>query len=285
MKRWTVVVVTIISVCFSVFAESQGFENKWFVESTEISFSFDSGTFTYHNSQFDSYGIRGIDENIPVTISGAYTIKNISGFIVADVDFVPRSHRLFVFYENRNIIIYDTEIKRTFYGSENAKSEAYIFPVDWVEATSYYTEILNGKEINYMPDNLAHRNISIPWVEGVKGKGEGEVLRIGSYPLNGTRYLLILNGFFSPNQPGLYWENGRLKKIKLKGFDNNGDLIYEGIKELQDKPSLQLLTTVISVVEFEIEILEVFPGTKFSDTAISGLFFDELRNIDEQRDY
>jgi hypothetical protein len=285
LRRFLIFCLSSIALVFAVVvsAESYRFENRWYVESAEISFSFRSGEFTYYNSHYDNYGTKGIDKDIPLTMSGAYSIKDINGFLVADVKFIGSSHRIFVFSEDSNIIIYDTLFKRVFFGTENAKSEAAIFPVHWAKATSYYTEILGGKEIEYSPDNLARGDITKPWVEGIKGNGEGEVLRVGRYAPNGIRHLLILNGFFSPVNPQLYWDNSRVKTLKLKGYDEEGELIYEGVKELEDKPGLQLLTAVIPAVEFEIEIVDVYPGKRFADTAISGVFHDGLRYLEEQR--
>jgi hypothetical protein len=265
---------------------SYSFENREYTDYLGFSFSFKGNIFSYVKYGYEQYGI--IDAtSIPKTISGPYIVKFISGYTVVEVDFEEEGKRdIFVFYESSHIILYDTKLKETFYGTENVRSEAMLFPVQ-VSASSYFTEILGGKEVKYLPENLASRDITRPWVEGAEGPGIGEFLRTRRSNIDnseGHRHFLIINGFFSPSQPSLYYDNCRIKKLLMRGFDQQGRLRYEGVKELADTPNLQYISSVISLAVIEFEILEVYPGNRFEDTAISGLFHDGLRFLSDIED-
>ena len=58
------------------------------------------------------------------------------------------------------------------------------------------SEELNGKRIDYLPENLAVNNLTSSWVEGVPGYGKNEKITFHNRPLNGSRRLYIINGFF-----------------------------------------------------------------------------------------
>ncbi len=261
-----------------LFSDGFSFENRRYMDGNDLTFVIKDGTFSYRVSDYEYFGKPGLDVQIPITITGPYKIKDVANHTVIEVDFPEGKRDIYIFYESRHIILYDTYFKRIFYGTDILSDERFIYPVNWVKASSYFTEILGGKEVKYTPDNLSDDDITNPWVEGVEGYGIGEVLRIGRYDgTTGIRDLLIMNGFFSPNQPELYLDNGRIKKVMMRGYDEEGRLIYTGIKELEDTPNLQLLSSVIPAVEFELEILEVYPGRRFEDTAVSGIFRDWLR--------
>ncbi|MDR2900371.1 MAG: hypothetical protein LBV20_02465 [Treponema sp.] len=281
-KKYLILIVLGITMYSLLFSEGFSFENRRYMNSNDLSFVFKDETFSYRIQEYEQYGKPGLDKQIPITITGSYIIKNVANNTIIEVDFPEGKRDIYVFNESRHIILYDTYLKRIFYGTDILSDESFIYPVNGVKATSYFTEILGGKEVKYTPDNLSDSDITNPWVEGVDGYGIGEVLHIGRYDNSrGIYHLLIMNGFFSPNQPELYLDNGRIKKVMMRGYDKEGRLTYGGIKELEDTPNLQLLTSVVPCVEFELEILEVYPGRRFEDTAVSGIFHDGLRYMQE----
>ena len=83
-----------------------------------------------------------------------------------------------------------------------------------------------------------------------------------------TNNIIIANGFFNPKYLNLYNENNRVKKIKIKLLDVNSEIIAD----LKDTYNLQMIKLPKKSKKFEIEILEIYKGTKYSDTSISGLF-------------
>jgi hypothetical protein len=277
MKKLSVFGILLL-VTVSIFCQTYEFENRRYVYDTVTSFLFKDRLFHYNNSDYTHTPVP--NSVFPVPLTGPYKIKNVANFTVAEVDFPEGKRDIYVFYEGRHIILYDTLRKEVFYGTDRVYDEPFIYPIRNVEATSYFTEILKGKEVKYTPDNLTNSDITKPWVEGVEGNGIGEKLRIGRYDSGrGIRHLLIINGFFSPTQPELYLDNGRIKKVMMRGYNADGELIYEGVHELKDTPNLQLLSSVVPVSEFELEILEVYPGRRFEDTAVSGIFHDGMRYL------
>lgn len=87
----------------------------------------------------------------------------------------------------------------------------------------------------------------------------------------------ILNGYVK-NQ-ALWEANGRVKSLKVY---YNGELY--AVLELEDSRTLQcfdvgiLGTHVKGAPDWDLrfEIAEVYPGTKYSDTVISELYFDGI---------
>lgn len=120
----------------------------------------------------------------------------------------------------------------------------------------------------YAATNLQNLNLNKPWVEGVSGNGEGEKI---NFSCNAST-IYFLSGYVSFSKPYLYEQNSRPKKIKLFLIKNNKK--EELIFDLKDTPNPQEL----SLGEYykgpiELEIMEVYEGTKYQDTCINGLIF------------
>ena len=156
-------------------------------------------------------------------------------------------------------------------------------------ASSFLKEEINGKKISYSPENLSSymKNISKdpfcsyaeefenkgvwnyshrPWVEGVDDYGIGEKLTARfSEPIYS---FVILNGYVDPLHPDYYKKNSRVRKIKVT--DAGSKKIY--VFELKDEVIEQrfILDEPAEVLEFEI--LDVYKGSKYKDTCITGLF-------------
>jgi hypothetical protein len=127
--------------------------------------------------------------------------------------------------------------------------------------------LIEGSTV-YSTDNLDER-IGVCWA--VKGKGIGEKIIFKNYEGKGYASLYISIGFVSFDKPYLYRQNSRPKKIKIS-YDNITEII-----ELEDTPNLQFLTNCwpkSNINEIHIEILEVYPGTKYNDTCINFLGWD-----------
>jgi len=131
-----------------------------------------------------------------------------------------------------------------------------------VTASSYLTE---GSK-RYVPGNLSNLNLTEPWVESVKGNGEKETISV--YAIG--KILYFFNGYVSYTKPELYESNSRIKKIKIKSEKNNFEDI---IVLLDDTPNPQKIELPKRSEKIIIEILEVYPGSKFEDTCINGFTF------------
>lgn len=132
----------------------------------------------------------------------------------------------------------------------------------------------------YAADNAHDFSIVTAWVEGVEGNGEGEYVKY-SFPGTCPRIttVLIHNGYVK--NWDVWRDNGRVKKL----------LMY-----YNDKPYVVLnLNNTMHLQRFEVgilgheerseaspawsikfEILEVYPGKKYEDTAITEIYFDGI---------
>ncbi len=179
-----------------------------------------------------------------------------------------------ILYGKDYVFFYDENNVMVFYQFSRAAG-VYENPYT-AEATSELKE----KNYVYEAGNLANIKNLKPWVEGVDGHGQGEKIilkqdttRIIAHPdtLAAYRYsgVTISNGFIDFNRPHLYEDNNRIKKIRIsRGSDKN----YIEV-ELEDTPQFQYfyfqdnLTTESDILV--IEILEVYKGSKWDDTAIN----------------
>ena len=116
------------------------------------------------------------------------------------------------------------------------------------------------------------------WAEGAPDNGEGEYL-LYSFPGSCPRItaVLVLNGYTKTEKA--WKENGRVKKFMM---------YYNGkpyaVLNLEDTRALQRFDVGVlgfkdsKVPDWNIkfEILEVYPGEKYTDTVITELFFDGI---------
>lgn len=131
----------------------------------------------------------------------------------------------------------------------------------------------------YAAEKAHDFRIVTAWVEGVDGNGEGEYLRY-SFPGTCPRIttINILNGYVK------HWEvwrdNARVKKLLM--YYNDKPYV---VLNLQDTMNLQSFNVGILGYEdsdmapawsIKLEILEVYPGDKYQDTAITEIYFDGI---------
>ncbi len=135
----------------------------------------------------------------------------------------------------------------------------------------------NNKAYNYVPLNAHDLNFKTAWVEGVKGNGIGEYLE---YRFDNTHprvtEIIIHNGYVKTDKA--WKENGRVKKMKmimngkpyalldLKDTKAAQHFKFEPLGRRQDGRDLYI----------RFEIMEVYPGSKYEDVAISEIYFDGI---------
>jgi len=144
----------------------------------------------------------------------------------------------------------------------------YIISGGKYAATSFLTE----GNTHYTANNLSDDDPSKPWIEGVEGDGIGEKVSINWLWKEGdggsTGALIISNGFVSYDKPYLYEMNNRVRRIRVS--DPLGTFSVE--MELKDTPNPQIIFLPSTSEETEIEILSVYPGTKWHDTCLNYVF-------------
>ncbi|MFN7491995.1 MAG: NADase-type glycan-binding domain-containing protein, partial [Cyclobacteriaceae bacterium] len=122
------------------------------------------------------------------------------------------------------------------------------------------------------------------WVEGVPGYGIGESLTY-HFPPHTPRItkIIVVNGY--AKSPKAWSENSRVKKLKL--YINNKPI---AILNLQDTRAEQIFTfdpignanredkALRSMPQWtmKFEIMGVYKGEKYDDTAITEIYFDGI---------
>ncbi|MBQ0166531.1 MAG: hypothetical protein KBT02_05420 [Treponema sp.] len=132
-------------------------------------------------------------------------------------------------------------------------------------AFSASSELKEGS-ITYSAGNLASFDQKTPWVEGVAGNGIGEYVSFHT----AYQYLYLFSGYISYDKPYLYEQNARPKKIKITITDKGSS--QEFIFDLEDTPNPQTLAFPDRMYgDATLEILDVYPGTKYQDTCIHAI--------------
>lgn len=131
----------------------------------------------------------------------------------------------------------------------------------------------------YAAEKAHDFSIVTAWVEGVEGNGVGEYLRY-SFPGTCPRIttVLIHNGYVKNWE--VWRDNARVKKLLMYYNDEP-----YAILNLQDTMGLQSFDVGVLGYEdkdsapawsIKFEILEVYPGKKYEDTAITEIYFDGI---------
>ena len=132
----------------------------------------------------------------------------------------------------------------------------------------------------YAAEKAHDFSIVTAWVEGVEGNGEGEYIK---YAFPGTcpriTTVLIHNGYVK--NWDVWRDNGRVKRLLMYYNDKPYVILH-----LQDTANLQSFEVGILGNEersetspawsIKFEILEVYPGEKYEDTAITEIYFDGI---------
>lgn len=127
---------------------------------------------------------------------------------------------------------------------------------------------LNEKLKTYYGSNVSSLLLDSPWVESKIDYGIGEYLLLEA---NG-RYIYLFNGYVSYDKPYLYKYNSRIKSLKISFIEDNSKMPI--IFEIEDSPNPQKLDLGETIQDkIKIEILDVYPGTKYKDTCLNAIIF------------
>jgi len=141
------------------------------------------------------------------------------------------------------------------------------------------------KKNTYKAENVSDLNYKTAWVEGVKGYGIGEYVEF-TFPKSHPRITRIIfaNGYIKSYNTWI--NNARVKTLKMY-IDNVPYAIIE-LEDIYAEQYIEVPPIGKSPDEInygidserkwtmKFEILEVFKGNKYEDTAITEIYFDGL---------
>ena len=205
--------------------------------------------------------------------SGQYSINNVNGLDFITISWSAGTQEKYLFLTNNEIgglYLYKADSTPYFKRSGGGMFGWEVFGSDsWIKASSFFKEIVSGKTIIHSPDKLGIK-IGECWVPNRGTKGQ-LTLSIGP---QSSENIYISNGFVSFLKPNLYRDNSRIKKIRL--YNNSG---HSKIVELKDSPHFQSISIADFNIPFfergiiNIEILEVYQGTKYPDTCLNSIYW------------
>lgn len=141
-------------------------------------------------------------------------------------------------------------------------------PLWMASASSYLT---SSPTSDYSPARVIDGDISSAWVEGVEGDGTGETLTLDLGIPTEVHNVALLPGYCT--SPEIWFANGRPSRVQLELSDGT-TLEWE----LQDVPHTQIirLEGIHTVSWLRLTLLEVYPGERWADTAVSELTINYL---------
>ena len=154
----------------------------------------------------------------------------------------------------------------------------------WCACYSCYCEVSASSSLpdqgtqTYGAENLIYESRMNAWAEGVPGDGIGESIEIREMYHGGGddvfRYneMCIVNGYAKDEKT--WQENNRVKSMKLYFMDEYmGTIILEDtmLPQYIDLSPVAMKVANGCEAKFRFEITEVYKGTKYDDTCISGI--------------
>ena len=218
--------------------------------------------------------------SIDIKNSGTYSIEHVHG--VPFINFYWNDstiERFLMLIDELFMVLYSSDNKLAHMGQRN---EMLLFNGGAVSIISFLqmhkinaSSTLRESNIIYSatPERLSLNNINQVWaVEG----GVGEKLHI-TLPPEDSGILYISIGYVHFSRPYLFQYNSRPKRIRISVFENEAIFIEH---ELTDTPNFQRIPIVFDPdnkrlgysdyhAELLIEILEVFPGSRFNHMCIN----------------
>ncbi len=125
-----------------------------------------------------------------------------------------------------------------------------------------------GKTSSYKATHLRDYERETAWVEGVEGDGKGETLTFRlDKPVPVSR-IGIVNGY--AKSPEIYKANGRVREFAIAvNGETRGTVTIPDELLNEERFFFDIPGTLEPVSELTLTITDVYPGTKYQDTAVS----------------
>ena len=133
----------------------------------------------------------------------------------------------------------------------------------------------------YKADNIEDYNLKSAWIEGHKEYGIGEWVEYRFDRKDFSNTDLEINGLYLFNgyrKSLKSWEeNSRIKKLRMA--INDVDFIEPELQDTYKIQSCKFESKNIAQIEtLSFEIIEIYPGTKYKDVALSELRFTGIHH-------
>lgn len=174
--------------------------------------------------------------------------------------------------------IFDSEEGLAFEGGEMLPGCSW-YCGPGIYGISSSSNLTSSKDISYTAENAHDFDYTTAWVEGKDSYGIGEYLEYyfyypdSSLPGLGINQLIIVNGYRKSD--ALWKANSRVKQFKM--YLNDKPIAFISLKDTHltqfvDFPCIFFEVGKMTKIRFEI--IDIFKGEKYKDTAISELLFD-----------
>ncbi|MBO7496931.1 MAG: hypothetical protein J6T98_10285 [Salinivirgaceae bacterium] len=140
-----------------------------------------------------------------------------------------------------------------------------------IEASS---RLASQGQNNYAEKNLHDLYYNTAWVEGVSGYGVGEWVKY-TFRANNPRItnIHVVNGYVKSD--AAWKNNSRVKKLKV--YVNDKPYLILNLEDSRSDQDFEISPLTNSVEwTMKFEILEVYKGDKYDDTALSEIYFSGL---------
>lgn len=259
----------------------------WGISNSFLPSSFADSYFSYDLSPAANWG-TGKAEEFSVTvdyrdllkIDGQIKNTNLVDFKTSDLTGVYKySAKNYDFKEHGMLEIdYDNKVYR-----EKNFMQKHKLTSNMLKDVKVSSSLKTQGKYNYGRKNLFDGDLSTCWAEGVKNNGIGETIELSFNKEVNIGVIGLING--NTFNKDTYYQNARVKKLKIQIIDDNKENVLEKIVIFDDKSYEQIDKNYIhksmQIIKdfgdgFDVEnkkirltILEVFPGSKYKDTCIS----------------
>lgn len=147
-----------------------------------------------------------------------------------------------------------------------------------IKSSGNFSETIKGNKIDYKVENLRtaviwggredpywFNNENIPFVTKQGNSGIGEYIELKF--VKPQKFISILGGYVNTDRQDLFKKNNRLKKVLISDLDSD----YSIEMDFEDIAMFQNITFDKYLSNIRIEIKEVYNGSKYDDTCISGI--------------
>ena len=235
--------------------------------------------------------------NVTRQKSGTYTIDDSSGVSFINIQWNDNTKEKFLFLMSDDFLcFYNSDNFPVFFGyyydvlyqdirSEEVNKLASLTRLEFENVSASKSLKENGIDYSPAPGRL-DLHINRAWAvrggvgESISGQARWDT---GYGDKVDDQLLYISSGYVSYAKPHLYYENSRPQKIRIYDIDNRSkfqDYV------LLDTPNFQIVDVSNFTrkpsydtrdyqhhVKIRIEILEIYPGTKYNDMCINSIIF------------